>query len=94
MIAGRVAFGLKNVQGAVTSSNAVPGETAQDSTSRNDIDRTLDYNHSRLTFRANLTTLTEAERRKISSHKVGEDMFEKVSCRFLHGLTHADTPHW
>lgn len=94
MTAGRVAFGLKNVQGAVTSSNAVPEEAAQDSTSQNDIDRTLDYNHSRLTFRANLTTLTEAERRKISSHKVGEDMFEKVSCHSLKGLAYADASRW
>lgn len=75
-------FGLSNVKGAITSSSALP-EQLESSHTQSDIDRSLDHSHSRLTFRANLTNLTEAERRKIASHKTGEDRYEKVKPHIL-----------
>lgn len=71
-------FGLTNVKGAVTSASALPEVPGEGGYTQSDIDRTLDHSHSRLTFRANLTDLTEAERRRIASHKTGEDRYAKV----------------
>lgn len=79
MTAGTVAFGLKDVKGALTSVNAIPEYSEDNQASHNDIQRAFDHSHSRLTFRANLTTLTEAERRKLESHKSGEDLYDKVT---------------
>lgn len=87
--AGALTLGLKNVKGAIASANAIPEDSVRNWTSQNDIERALDHSHSRLTFRANLTTLTEAERRKLESHRAGEDLYDKVYICFAYSFSKA-----